>query len=216
MKSSLNLKEIEKRAFRSTYEDGLWDIYYGLMIILMAGILTRPIEGYGWVNLVFLVAGYAAAFLLFRAGKKYITVPRLGMVTFGEIRKKKNHTMRLILVVFLFLQILLLVGTFVALVNPVAGNWLDRQLAGNNELLLVSLVAALILCVGIPIVAYFSDFSRGYYIAILMALAVFVMLFFERALYPIIIGLLIVLSGLVLLFRFLKRYPLPGGDNEHE
>jgi hypothetical protein len=186
------------------------------MIILMAGILTRPIEGYGWVNLVFLVAGYAAAFLLFRAGKKYITVPRLGMVTFGEIRKKKNHTMRLILVVFLFLQILLLVGTFVALVNPVAGNWLDRQLAGKNDLLLVSLVAALILCVGMSIVAYFSDFSRGYYIAILMALAVFVMLFFERALYPIIIGLLIVLSGLVLLFRFLKRYPLPGGDNEHE
>ncbi len=35
MNSVLNLKEIEKRAFRSTYQDGLWDIYYGLVVISM-------------------------------------------------------------------------------------------------------------------------------------------------------------------------------------
>lgn len=216
MKSTLDLKEIEKRAFRSTYEDGLWDIYYGLMVILMAAILTRPDEGYGWLNLIFLAAGYTAAFLLFRAGKKYITIPRLGKVTFGEIRKKKNHTMRVILGLFLFLQVFLLAGTILALVNPAAGNWLDRQLAGKNELLLVSLVASMILCVGMSIVAYFSDFTRGYYIAIMMAVAVFLMLFLERPLFPLLAGLLIIIPGLVLLWRFLNKYPLPKKGVEDE
>ena len=216
MKSTLDLKEIEKRAFRSTYEDGLWDIYYGLMVILMAAILTRPDEGYGWLNLIFLTGGYAAAYLLFRAGKKYITIPRLGQVKFGEIRKQKNRKMSIILGVFLFLQVLLLAGTALALVDPKVGSWLDDQLAGKNELLLVSLVASMILCVGMSIVTYFSDFTRGYYIAIMMAVAVFLMLFLERPLFPLLAGLLIIIPGLVLLWRFLNKYPLPKKGVEDE
>jgi len=30
-----NLKEIERRAYRSTFEDGLFDIFYGCLIILL-------------------------------------------------------------------------------------------------------------------------------------------------------------------------------------
>ena len=42
MSTHLNLKEIERKAFRSTYEDGLWDIYFGLIVICMSIFIYRP------------------------------------------------------------------------------------------------------------------------------------------------------------------------------
>ena len=33
MSTQLNLKEIERKAFRSTYQDGLWDIHLGLIFV---------------------------------------------------------------------------------------------------------------------------------------------------------------------------------------
>ena len=35
MTEPLNLKEIEKKAWRSTFEDGLWDIYLGSLFFIM-------------------------------------------------------------------------------------------------------------------------------------------------------------------------------------
>jgi len=58
------------------------------------------------------------------------------------------------------------------------------------------------------LVAYFKDFPRGYFIASTIDLAVFLMLFLNQPVYPIIIGILIALPGLVLFVRFLKKYPL--------
>ena len=184
--------------------------------MLMALFLSRPADGFGWLNLVYLTAGYLVAFLLFKAGKKYITIPRLGQVTFGRIRKQRNRTMSIILGVFIFFQILLLITTALALVDPRVGNWFNRQLAGKNELLLVSLIASLILCVSMSVVAYFQEFTRGYYIAIMMAVAVFLILFLEQPIFPILVGLLIIIPGLVLLLRFLKKYPLPKKEVDHD
>ena len=33
MSTSINLKEIERKAFRTTYQDGLWDMYFGLVVV---------------------------------------------------------------------------------------------------------------------------------------------------------------------------------------
>jgi hypothetical protein len=40
MTTKLDLKEIEKRAFLSTYQDGIWDIYYGLIVICVTFFFT--------------------------------------------------------------------------------------------------------------------------------------------------------------------------------
>ena len=44
--AQINLKEIERKAFRSTYQDGLWDIYFGLIVVGMSIFIYRPPEGY--------------------------------------------------------------------------------------------------------------------------------------------------------------------------
>jgi hypothetical protein len=78
--------------------------------------------------------------------------------------------------------------------------------------LVVAGIGALIVSTGMLLVAYFKDFPRGYYIAVLMSLAVFLMIFLNQPVYPIIIGGLIIVPGLVLFVRFLKTHPLQSDE----
>jgi len=66
------------------------------------------------------------------------------------------------------------------------------------------------------LIAYFLDFPRGYFIAVMMALAVFLMIYLNQPIYPIIIGILIVVPGVVLFLRFLQRYPLHKEETKHD
>ena len=69
--------------------------------------------------------------------------------------------------------------------------------------------SALIVGVSFSVIAFFNDFTRGFYIALLASLATFLMIYLNQPLYPILIGALILLPGLVLFVRFLRAYPLP-------
>ena len=216
MNTSLDLKEIEKRAFRSTYQDGLWDIYYGLIVIILSLVLYRQAEGYGWLNLISGCAGYFFAYGLFRAAKRYITIPRLGQVVFGEIRKQKKRTMSIILGVFIFLQTLMVCLPLFGYLNADFGEKLGLLFGGSNDLFLVAGIASLMVCISMAVIANFSDFLRGYAIAILMSLAVFLMIFLNQPVFSILIGIMILLPGVMLLMRFLKRYPLAKNEAGHE
>ena len=216
MNTMTNLKELERQAFRSTYQDGLWDIYYGLIVVSMALFMSRPETGYTWVNIVLMTVVFAVTYGLFRAGKKFITAPRLGNVVFGEIRKQKKRTMSVVLGVLIFIQVILLLLTALGLFYSPMIRVFEQFAGGRNELLFVSLLGAVIVCTGMSITAFFSDFLRGYYIAFLMALAVFLMLFYKQPVFPVIIGTLIILPGIMLLIRFLRKYPLARNEQNHE
>jgi uncharacterized membrane protein YgaE (UPF0421/DUF939 family) len=82
--------------------------------------------------------------------------------------------------------------------------------------LVVDSIGALIVGPSMILVAYFRDFPRGYFIAVMIALAVFLMVYLNQPVYPIVIGGLIVLPGLVLFVRFLQKYPLPREESPHE
>src|SRR3989337_3278888 len=209
MNTPIDLKEIERKAFRSTYQDGLWDIYYGLIVVAMSIFVYRPPQGYTPMNIILMVVMFGLAYGLFWAGKKYITLPRMGMVTFGTIRKKKRKTMMIILGIFILFQVALLAATAFGWFNPKANQLLNKFMPnGDASLMIVSLIGSLILGISMVVVFNFSDYPRGYYIALLMSLAVFLMIYLNQPLYPIIIGVLIILPGVVLFTRFLKRYPL--------
>ena len=209
MSQDLDLKALERKAFRSTYQDGLWDINLGLIVIGMAIFEFRPVEGYSALNFIWLMVTCLVANLIFWVGKKFITVPRMGQVRFGEIRKHKAWTLAIILVVFVLIQGGIVLLTAFGWRNPELGVKINSALkAYNMERLAVAAVGSLFVGPSFFLIAYFADFLRGYYIAILMALAVFLMILFNQPIYPLIIGGLIVLPGLVLLAQFLRKYPL--------
>ncbi len=210
MTTTINLKEIERRAFRATYQDGLWDIYYGLVVVGMSIFVYRPESGYSPLNIVMAVLIMTTALLLFRLGKKHITLPRMGQVRFGAARKQKARTLAIIMGIFVLFQLVLLgatrFGWFPASVEGVFGKLLQ---VNNPGLMTVALTGSFILGMSMLVIVHISDFPRGYYIALMMALAVFLMIYLNRPLYPLIIGVLIALPGVYLLLRFLKQYPLP-------
>jgi len=216
MSQDLDLKTLERRAFRSTYQDGLWDIQLGLIVIGMAVFVFRPEEGYSLLNLMGLLAACLAANLIFWAGKKFVTVPRMGQVRFGEIRKQKARMLAMIMAVFVLVQGGIVLLTALSWRNPELGAKIIFVLnVGNMERLMVATVGSLFVGPSFIMIAYFNDFLRGYYIAILMALAVFLMILFNQPIYPLILGGLIIVPGLVLFVQFLRQHPLPSQEVHH-
>jgi hypothetical protein len=215
LSAQLNLKEIERKAFRSTFQDGLWDIYLGLIVIAMSMFIYRPPDGYSAMNIIVMLIMFVLAYTLFRLGKKYITIPRMGQVQFGYLRKQKKRTMAIILGVFVVFQIGLVGLTAFGWANPETGAKFNA-LMGDSDLIIVAAIGSFIVGTSMIVNAYFSDFPRGYFIAMMMALAVFLMIYLNQPIYPITIGGLIIIPGLVLFLRFLMKYPLQQEGGSHE
>jgi hypothetical protein len=217
MDSKLNLKELERKAFRSTYQDGLWDVYMGLVVVCMAFFIYRPATGYSPKNIFLLLLAFVFSYLIFWAGKKFITVPRMGQVTFGPHRKQKLRTLAIILGALILVQAVVVLITTTGWLNAGFGAKLSSLLGENSlERILVATLGSLFVGPSMLLIAFFNDFGRGYYIGVLMALAVFLMILLNQPLYPLLIGLLIIIPGIVLFVRFLQRYPLPGAEAADE
>jgi len=216
MSTQLNLQEIERKAFRSTYQDGLWDIYYGLIVACMSIFVYRPPTGYSPTNILLALASFAVAYGLFWAGKKFITLPRMGQVRFGAARQRRRMTMVLVLSVVVLIQVGVLGLTTLSWLNPEVGAKVNTFLKDRDLMdLAVAVIGSLFVGPSMILVAYFTDFPRGYYIAVMMALAVFLLIYLNQPIFALIIGGLIALPGLVLFVRFLKAYPLHKGDASH-
>jgi hypothetical protein len=210
MTTPIDLKQMEQNAFRSTYLDGLWDIYYGLIVICMSFVIFRPASGYSPMNIVLAISSFGISYALFWMCKKFLILPRMGLVTFGPSRRKRKKAMAITLGVIVLIQIIALGIQYFAWKNPSV--IIDGPLVEKGVMdLVVATVAALIVGISMVIIAYFRDFPRGFYIAILTSLAVFLMVYFNRPLYAILIGILILLPGLVLFIKFLKKYPMVSG-----
>jgi hypothetical protein len=207
------LKELERKAFRSTYQDGIWDIYFGLIVICTSIFIYRPASGYSPMNILLALAAMAVAYSLFWAAKKYITLPRMGQVRFGPQRRRRRLTLILVMSGVVLVQVGFLAFQLLAWANPEVGAKFNSFLLDRDVMdLAVAAVGALFVGPSMVLVAYFIDYTRGYYIGFLIALAVFLMIYLNRPIYPIIIGVLIAIPGLVLFVRFLRSYPLPDGE----
>lgn len=215
--NKLTLKELERKAFRSTYQDGLWDMYFGIIVICMAIFLYRPETGYSPFNIVLMLISMIGSYALFWGAKKYITLPRMGQVKFGEKRARRKKTMILILGVVVFIQAAFLVFQFIAWRNQEFGDMLNTFLKEKDAMdLAVATIGSLFIGPSMILIAYFIDFTRGYFIAVMMALAVFLMILLNQPIYSIIIGILIALPGTALFVRFLRKYPLHEKGSDHE
>jgi hypothetical protein len=226
MSQSISLKEIERKAFRSTFQDGLWDIFLGLLLLNMGiGTILGGMLGETEMSLMpmlwIMVAltGFVAVVLLaFWAGKKFITTPRIGLVKFGPQRKAKMKNLRLVL----FLSVLLLVVMFI-LGWAAMGNALPWWVT-EIPLPLYVWPAQTVIVFGLA--AYFLDVPRFYAYGVLYGLPfpVGILLVKNTDLsvlgsmaftYGVPVGVM-VLTGVVLFIRFLRKYPRPAEGQPQE
>ncbi len=208
MSDEIDLRGIEKRAWRSTYQDGIWDIYFGMIFLGMAlftigDLFGLPSELGG---MIILICWYSIAVLFLILGKKFITIPRMGFVKFGIKRKKIKKR----LLGFLIFNLIL---AFLFLFVNMSGIFIFFNIEGIVRPLGVGL---LLITVPLSILAYFLEYHRLYFYAIFFGLG----FFFSELLYPLLgspldlilsigsIGIAVIFIGLIYFIQFLRKYPL--------
>jgi len=182
----------EREAFRSFWDDGLLDVTVGL-IVLVVGLSW-------WQHVAFIGAVFPAVCIsLWSPLRKWLVEPRMGYVEFRgsrnlEVRSIRFGLMSFVTGVLLFGAVLALFRTRDSM--PGADEW-----TAGFPLALV----------GLPVifVAVFTNCRRfaAYALALLLAGAVVVMQGQDPHVGLMAGGSLITVTGLVVLARFLRRYP---------
>ena len=216
MSHNLDLKAIERKAFRSVHQDGLWDIYLGGLMLVLSLFFAIPESGEGELTyMVIALLGVAVVFAVFQLGKRYITTPRMGQVQFGPERQKRKITLGWIMGAYVLVTLGIVLFSLYVWNSSASGQTVDLAMTPSLGRVLVASVAALIAGTSTLVISYFREFVRGYYIALLMGLGFFFTLLLDMTVPMIIAGVLILVPGLVLFVNFLRQHPLPPQEAHH-
>jgi len=201
MSERIDLKGLERKAWTSYLQDGLLDIFLGLSLLAMGVILLVPDAGVSdSAGLLIFVGLLVLALLILGAGKRYVTIPRIGRAEFGEERKEKKRKAGVyVSAAFLLLVLLLVLGRTVTdtLFGPVLGE------------VVLTIGTGVAIAAAIWLAAYFKDFPRGYLYGALYGIAFSCAFLFDEPIVFVVAGALILLIGLTVFIRFLRKYPAP-------
>jgi hypothetical protein len=197
-----DLKELESRAWKSFFQDGLWDVFFGgLMLALAAGVaLDNAGVPAGWR-----LCTYAVMLLLplvLVLGKRTITVPRMGSAAFGAARRARAGGARLVVGAAVVVTGLVLLAV---LAGRAPGTGPSLPVVGNARNIAPGLMAAAVLC----LVAWFHQFARLYFYALLMGGGMTLIEVNGSPWLMLAGGCLALAVGLTLLVRFVRAYPRP-------
>jgi hypothetical protein len=200
----ISLKEAERKAFRTTLNDGLVDIFLGCFLLMcVISLYLSDSLGDFWssaVFLPFLALVYLAIWLI----RRYVVTPRIGMVKFGQARKAKLAKFTVVMLVINVVALIL--GSVAALsFGSVPGQ-------------MISILFGLILLMGFSIAAYFLHFNRLYIYGLLVGLSPLIGEWLWTHGYathhgfPITFGTssgIMILVGLAVFIRLLHNNPVP-------
>ena len=200
MTQNINLKEIEKKAYRDSQQDGLMEVMMGVILMTFGGFFYSPI--FAFYILLIIFSGKIVEFI-----RRRYTHPRIGFVKFHEENPKDALTG-----VFLFeFAVIVIMFTLISIVGDVKdySQWVKWS----------PLFFGMILVGPFAHAASRSGSVRytGYAI-----LSVVLGLFFSiiefgsgctgLILYLVFIGAFLFLSGLVIFSLFIRKYPLPAEE----
>ena len=185
LEDNTNIRQAEKENRTVYSQDGFLDIFMGLLVIGM-GIIW--ITGSKWPYLI-----WGVALLCIVAGRRLITIPRVGHIKFGPELEKKPLVIVALITISLSLGIALMVLT-------------------STGMYILHAVLAIIS--GLPYVIFFLSFMaylmvRARLFGLLVLVALVLGILNDTLLSAIFFtfGSAALIVGLVLLTRFIRRYP---------
>ena len=193
-----DLKKIEQKTLLAYHGDGLMDLLLGILLIIDGFLLIDE-------NVAIMGAMAAVMVPVMARLKMKITFPRIGYTEFYTKEQRRKRTpLRIALIVFL------LAGIFFAIMSSFSPDFfafVSKYIRVIFGLIIVSFALVL---------ARSQHIRRLYaYVAVIAACFVaghFITL--SLPYYLIIIGVVIAVTGTVLLASFIKKYPLP--QKEHQ
>lgn len=193
----LDLNRIEQRAWRSYHQDGLMDIAFGTLLMLV--FVGSVAERFHWAAIVLLLLVGPALAL----AKRWVTAPRMGSVEFGEARKARKR--RVVLVIALLVAATMLVPVLVG-----GDDWLRAHFT------FVSLALGVWVFAAFAAIAFWLQLARMYVVGGLFGGAFTLTELLDSPVPLLVAGVVVALSGVVRLVGFVRRYPKPAsGDDTH-
>jgi hypothetical protein len=203
----ISLAQIERKAWMSYFDDGLLDIFLGLVLLIVgvSDLLGDSLGSRLWVYAVYaLLVGMAC--LGYWAGKRFMTVPRLGRVVFGPARQARRRKTAIILVVQIIVGMLLTGMLAAALLRvPLGGAPFSRST-------LLAITVGLWAMIGVSLIAYFLDYTRGYLIATMYGIGFGGVELLGNPVTLFVAGAVTVALGTFVLIRFLRKHPAQAHD----
>jgi len=188
-------KELARRVYTSYHGDGLIDILIGVGII---GFGLMMLTG----NVVFNMLAWMPI-LLYVPIKNRVTVPRFGYVQFTSKEKRKAQLLTGVAVGVLLFALFLGLYFFTA-----SGNmplWLQNMLQ-RFDLLVLGFLLAVPMIIGGALTGLTRFYAYAGLIMVIIGTGIY--LGIDAPYYVIFLGLVILVVGIALLVRFLRRYPL--------
>jgi len=205
----INLKDIEKKAYRSQFEDGLTDMLFAFLFISIAigQLATLISESETLMFLIFYFISYFIGFSFVYFLKKKYVIPRTGKAKYGKRRKRRG---RWLIIIILFFVIITSLVFFLNLSDN-----LYLQSINFEGFVVLLFIATFFALIPLTIIAYFIDFPRMYIIAVMSFLGIILIEVFHpfnMGPYHFVIifgsiGLIILTWSLIIFHHFLKKYP---------
>jgi hypothetical protein len=197
MNEVINIKEVERRAFTTYHKDGILDIYLGFSIITLSFLFLAE------AGMIGAFSGILVLFpILYRESKKSYTFPRLGYVKFSE---KKGRSRNSFLILFGLLTLSLMGGIWAFYLGNIGDYLWVEVLKANWFWFLALLGLGLFMLFG-----YITDLRRlyNYGVVSFILFASGNFMHVDGFWLTLILGGLVLATGLILLQRFVHEYPL--------
>jgi len=192
----LQNKEIEREVYQSFHQDGLLDILTGIFILT----LSISMSDQNFIPSFVLVSLMSMSITFFWGIKKSIVYPRLGYVSFSPERRAREK-IKLVALITLWVVPLIVVIVIKRGFPPSRyAVWLNEHEVFYGQIFTPTFVSVGAVLSGV----------RRLYIYAVLTLLVFVatyLLNIPTHLYSIPLGIAVVISGTVVLIRFLRKYP---------
>ena len=205
MTTETDLKRLERKAWTSFFQDGLLDILMGLVLLavgfpaMLPGIFTSGLsqDVAGAVLMVLALVAYWA-------GKRFSTVPRTGRAEFSRARKSRQTKAAVIYAISAIIGAAVFLMTILGLSSSPPA-WVQRL--GVEGFLALGIGGFMFVILGLS--SYFTDYTRGYVIAALYALAFGGKVLLHNPIVFVVAGTAAILVGLAVFVRFLRTHPKP-------
>jgi len=214
MNQDINLKEIERDAFRATFKDGIYEMSWGLLLL---GLGCAPLLVFiGIPKTVNIFVSIIPALIVQFAGKRYITTPRMGLVKFGPKRKRAHKRLVIFAVAAVAVTFGLVVWTMTGVLSKIIGDQ-----AGIPWFMITVTVGVVLV---VSVLAYFRDFGRMYLMAVFCGVGILASEFlYARIGEPMnsvygmgVPGVVMLIIGVIQLTKFIRAYPVPKADSLSE
>lgn len=192
MNQKINLKELEKKAWTTYFQDGLWDIFFGNILLTM---VIRTITDNIWFTFLMFIGVFAIIF-----GKRYITTPRIGLVKFGPTRLMKG------------IKLLGIIG--LAVIITVCLLWPNPFLKDQPAIVSSLIVASMVIII-FGGMAYFLDYFPLAIYGVLFGIGEILWSLFGESVglkAMLVFGSSIFIIGFLMLGHFVRKYPLPSEE----